>query len=327
MNLNKKIGSYLIISFLSIFLFASSNFALAYNPESVQMYNSGIDLSKNGNFKEAITMFKKATLLDASFVDAYYNLASLYEYLGNESQAILYYEAVFRKNPEDSETAYKLASLYYKKNDYNKALSYLRSIKPDNIKYQESQVLYKKIEQDIKKQTQLKLAQTAQKISVTAKPAISKNTASKSVNINKNVNKVEAISPVNETVNPSSDSINNKMVYHDFQGPTGITQDSKENLYVANYTANTIVRITPEGKRVIIAYGKPVDGPIGLAVDSADNIYVANYISGEIAKITPEGKISVILRGISKPYYLYIDKNSMLYISEQGTNTVTKVEL
>ncbi|MFH0702676.1 MAG: tetratricopeptide repeat protein [bacterium] len=268
----------IIISWTSLL-----NSVTAYDIEAVKAYNEGIDLSKKNNFQQAMFSFKKAIGLDPTLWDAYYNLGSIYEYLGDQGKALETFEELFRKNAGDGEVAYKIASIYYKKNDYGNAFNYIRQIPPDSPKYVEAGNLYKKIL--ISEQNNTKIVeQTGSKGSI-------------------------------------------KVVLTDFKGPTGIAKDSKDNLYVANFGNNSILQITPDGKRKIIVKDKPVNGPIGLAVDLFDNLYIANYLSNEVIKITPEGKITTILEKINKPYYLYIDNEGMLYVSEQGSNTVIKVKI
>ena len=46
-------------------------------------YNKGIDYYQLGQFEEAASCFKKATELDPNYIDAYYNLGSILEYLKN----------------------------------------------------------------------------------------------------------------------------------------------------------------------------------------------------------------------------------------------------
>lgn len=118
-----------------------------------------------------------------------------------------------------------------------------------------------------------------------------------------------------------------KNVYKDFKGPTGIAKDSLGNIYVANFAENSLIQINEHDQRRTILDGKPLDGPIGLVIDNLDNIYVANYFGGDVIKISPKGKITTIIKSIKKPYYLFIDDDNMLYISEQGTNTVIKLKI
>ena len=270
-----------LILILGVFLFLASNSAFAYHPEAVKMYNEGIDYSKNGLYQEAIVSFSKATAIDPSFIDAYYNLGSLYEFIKDDANAIESFQELLRNNPSDEEAAYKLGTIYFRKGSYNRAQSYANLITSNSARYTEAQVLLKKINQKI---TELNKPKT--------------------------------------TSTPPT-----KVTYKDFHGPTGIIKDSKGNLYVANFTSSSLVQISPTGTRKIIAKGKPLSGPIGLVADSADNIYVANYLANTVVKITPQGEITTVLKGVNKPYYLFLDKTGMLYVSEQGTNTVIKIKI
>ncbi|OGI20209.1 MAG: hypothetical protein A2287_03750 [Candidatus Melainabacteria bacterium RIFOXYA12_FULL_32_12] len=289
MRLAKGIKTSVLI--LSVATFLYSNTAFAYNSQAIQIYNDAIDMSKNGNFQDAIILFKKAIVIDPALIDAYYNLGSIYEYLGDESQALRYYEAMIEKNPNDAEVIYKAAQIHYKNKNFEKSLSYSGLISTNNPKYAESQELYKKATQEINK-------------------------------------KKQPVSVINtRPADLSQDQINTKIVFKDLQGPTGLAKDSYGNLYIANYSANSILKISPDGKRSVVAKGTLINGPIGLVVDPDNNIYVASYLSNQIIKITPEGESSVILKGVNKPYYLYIDKAGMLYVSEQGSNTVVRIKV
>lgn len=269
----------------SLFFFMISAIpAKAYEPEAVKNYNLGIDASKEGNFTDATTYFRRAIFIDPSFTDAYFNLGSIYEYKGDTLKAVEAYKDLLKRTPEDGEVAYKIANIYYKRHEYSKALGYIYLISSDSPKYNESQVLYKSIMKSLNTPT------------------------------------------VKPTTAPIKKSPPQRITIKGFKGPTGITKDSKNNIYIANYSSNSITKITPAGVKSILTTGKSLNGPIGLTVDKADNIYCANYVSGQVVKISPTGTVSVLAKGISKPYYLYLDKNN-LYVSEQGTNSVVIINL
>ncbi len=124
-------------------------------------------------------------------------------------------------------------------------------------------------------------------------------------------------------VNSPSKAAKTVGIYENIVSPTGITSDNSGNIYIATFTDNTILKITPDGRRLVYVKNPKISGPISLASDSVGNIYVANYNANNVLKITPEGLVSVLLEGVSKPYGLHVN-NNLLFISSQGSNAVIR---
>ncbi len=103
--------------------------------------------------------------------------------------------------------------------------------------------------------------------------------------------------------------------------PTGIATDALGNMYVASYSDNAIFKVRENNIHQLYAKSQMIDGPIGIAIDKNGNMYVANYNKNNILKIDRYGSVSVFIAYSNKPYYLFIKEN-ILYISEQGSNTV-----
>lgn len=119
----------------------------------------------------------------------------------------------------------------------------------------------------------------------------------------------------------------NKTVLIDkFVSPAGIVVDSENNMYVASYSENAIVKLGSNKQKNYFVKDYLLEGPVGLAIDKYDNIYVANYDANNILKITKGGNVSVFMDKVSQPYFLYI-KNDILYISEQGSDAVRTYNL
>ncbi|OGI00563.1 MAG: hypothetical protein A2Y25_07655 [Candidatus Melainabacteria bacterium GWF2_37_15] len=113
--------------------------------------------------------------------------------------------------------------------------------------------------------------------------------------------------------------------YSGFEGPTGIARDSKGNLYVANFSDNSIISINNTGERKVLAKDGVINGPLGLVIDKNDNIYVANYESNQIVVIPANNRTPQVLPFIvKKPYFLMLDNAGILYVTEQGTNSVSQ---
>jgi hypothetical protein len=112
-----------------------------------------------------------------------------------------------------------------------------------------------------------------------------------------------------------------------FSAPSGLAFDRNGSLYVANYMTNSIDRIGPDGTRNTFCTGVNLRGPIGLVVDDSNNLYVANYNSGTVVRVSPAGISSVIASGFKQPYYLTLDKDGNLYVSQQADNSIVRIVL
>ncbi len=112
-----------------------------------------------------------------------------------------------------------------------------------------------------------------------------------------------------------------------FSAPAGLAFDKQGNLYVANFQSNTVDRINADGSRNQFSSGANLKGPIGLVIDASNNVYVANYYSGTVARISPSGVSTIIATGFKKPYYLTLDREGSLFVSQQEDNSVVRITL
>lgn len=135
--------------------------------------------------------------------------------------------------------------------------------------------------------------------------------------------------------------------------PTGIARDSKGNLFVSEYSANYIRKITPDGTVTTFA-GTPMVhgtndgvgaearfyGPEGLAIDSADTLYVADNFNYTIRKITPDGTVTTLAGrpGVfgstdgtnsgalfGQPAALAVNADGYVFVAEWGNNLIRKI--
>lgn len=245
-------------------------------------YNQGIDFYKLGMYERAIESFRSAIRTYPDYLDAYYNLGTVLDYLKNYSEALSVFKQMYMRNPNDYEVIYKLAELSAKLEDYDSAKKYAALIPQSNEYNGQAQNLLG----DIKKQT-----------TVPDKP-----------------------------VNPPSAIAEHTGVYENVLSPTGITSDNQGNLYVATFSDNSIIKISPDNKRTIFIKSDQISGPISLTTDSTGNIYVANYNANNVLKITPQGAISVLVEKLDKPYGLHVNGN-MLFITCQGSNSVFRQKI
>ena len=245
-------------------------------------YNQGIDFYKLGMYERAIESFRSAIRTYPDYIDAYYNLATILEYLKQYAEALNIYKQVYLRNPNDYEVIYKLALMSSKIEDYTKTADYLRLIPQSSSYYARGQELAESI-----------------KISTTL-PKPQSNTPSKIAT--------------------------QSGIYENILSPTGVTTDNQDNIYVATFSDNSIIKITPDGKRQVFLKSALISGPISLASDSVGNIYVSNYNTNNVVKITPQGVASVLVSKIDKPYGLHVEGN-MLFITCQGSNSILRQKL
>lgn len=125
---------------------------------------------------------------------------------------------------------------------------------------------------------------------------------------------------------PVKKEIKQNDIFDNITSPTGVTLDSDGNIYVAQFGANSVTKITPDGKKILFIKNQKINGPIGIAFDSFGNLYIANYNDNNILKVSPGGGVSVLISNVSKPYGLTV-KDGTLYVSLQGSSSVLKYKL
>ena len=267
-----------ILSTFAISVMISSSVWAAEIPIDAKLdYNQGIDFYKLGMYERAIESFRGAIRAYPDYIDAYYNLGVVLEYLRNYSEAINVFKQIYLRNPNDYEVIYKLANLSAKQANYTAASEYISLIPQSSDYYKRAQELASTI-----------------KVSTTV-PA--------------------------QQMNSQSKVATQTGIYENVLSPTGVTTDKEGNVYVATFSDNSIIKITPDNKRIVFVKSDKIKGPISLASDELGNIYVSNYSAHNVLKITPQGSISVLVDRLNKPYGLYVDGN-MLFITCQGSNSI-----
>lgn len=274
----KKIFATTILSLA----FSASAFAVEIPMDAKLDYNQGIDFYKLGMYERAIESFRSAIRTYPDYIDAYYNLGIILEYLRNDSEAIVIFKQIYMRNPHDYEVLYKLANLSAKIEDYTKAAEYLSLIPPSSEYYKSAQELAESI-------------------------------------------KVNTVKPVQQSNTPSQIATHSG-IYENILSPTGITTDKNGNIYVATFSDNSIVKITPNNQRVVFLKSDKIKGPIALASDEVGNIYISNYSANNVLKVSPQGVCSVLVEKLDKPYGLHVDGN-MLFITCQGSNSIYRQKI
>jgi sugar lactone lactonase YvrE len=108
-----------------------------------------------------------------------------------------------------------------------------------------------------------------------------------------------------------------------FNEPGALAFDNSGNLYVANYGGDTVSKVTQGGSVSTFASG--LGNPNGLAFDSSGNLYVTCTANRVIVKITPEGSISTFATGFIGPGCLVFDTSGNLYVADQNGSCIRKV--
>lgn len=284
----KKILAALLVT-------ACTGFAVLAEPVSNQAkleYNRGYDFYKIGQYDRSMASFRRAIELDPNYIDAYFNLGSILEYLHQDDAALAVFKQIIVRKPDDYEALYKAGNLSMKLGQTDKAKSYLELIPANSSAYSKAQSLIASIPAPIVEEPE---------------PV------------------VESVQVLEEPKTASNISRTNGM-YNNIPSPTGITTDTQGNVYIASFSDNMIYKVTPDGRQMIFIKDKKIDGPIAMVSDFNGNIYVSNYNSNNVLKITSSGLISVLINNVERPYGMNIT-DGMLFVSSQGSNSVLRYKL
>ena len=228
---------------LLVLLVSISVYAADIPLDAKMDYNQGIDFYKLGMYERAIQSFRAAIKTYPDYVDAYYNMGTVLEYLKQYAEALNAYKQVYLRSPNDYEVIYKLAYISSKLEDYDKVTQYTTLIPVSSSYYKQAQELASSV---------------------------------------KTITELPQPSPINKPSKIAQYS----GVYDGIQSPTGVTSDAFGNIYIAAFSDNSIIRITPDGKRQIFVKTELIKGPISLVSDSIGNLYLSNYSSNNILKNT-----------------------------------------
>ena len=151
------------------------------------------------------------------------------------------------------------------------------------------------------------------------------------VDSNGNVYVAEPTRLLKETL--SAGSYTQTTVATGFTYLTDVTADGAGNLYVTDYSANTVYRETLAGSayaQSVVAdssAGFGLSEPFGVVVDGSGNVYLADYNNNRVVKETPGGSAyvqSVVVSGLNQPSGLALDASGALYVADTLNNRVLK---
>lgn len=277
--MKKLIVAFLLAANMGL-VFAQDDF---YEPptEAKLQYNQGVDYYKLGQYDQAMASFRQAINLDPNYIDAYYNLGSILEYLRQDEAALAIFKQIIVRKPEDYESVYKAANLSYKLGFTDKAKTYLSLIPPDSSAYAMAQALASNLNTDM----QTIKAQQATNSNV---PQIEQT--------NGMYNDIP--SPTGITTDSSGNvfvaCFSDNMIYKispdgkkvifiktpKLNGPIAMVSDKSGNIYVSNYNANNVLKISPAGE--ITTLISNVQKPYGL------------HVVGSLLFVSSQGSNSVL---------------------------------
>ncbi|KYO01189.1 tetratricopeptide repeat protein, putative [Plasmodium reichenowi] len=112
--------------------------ACSYNPSKIEyIYKKGVLYQQMNNTEKAIKTFKLILSNDENHIPTLFSLGNLYRYIDNNI-ALSYFEAILKKEPDNTEVLSLIASCYDNLGKINEAISYQNKavhIDPDNFNH------------------------------------------------------------------------------------------------------------------------------------------------------------------------------------------------
>ncbi len=127
-------------------------------------------------------------------------------------------------------------------------------------------------------------------------------------------------------------------------GPHGIAIDSSRNVWVTNYSSNTVSMLIPNytfcqssaqhpatvtiPQANIVSYTVG-NNPYGIAIDSSGNVWVTNYTDGTVSEISTScsssGNVCPPLKVGANPQGIAIDPLGNVWVVNSGDNTISEI--
>ena len=108
--------------------------------------------------------------------------------------------------------------------------------------------------------------------------------------------------------------------------PTGIAVDAAGSAYIADATANRLVKITANNAALTTLIASGLSKAAQVAVDGAGNVYVADSGNNRIAKTTSTGAaVTTVGTGLSAPQGVAVDNQGDVFIADTGNNRVVEL--
>ena len=104
----------------------------------------------------------------------------------------------------------------------------------------------------------------------------------------------------------------------------GLALDGAGDLFIADYTAGKVVKVTPGGVQTTV----PATGliaPVGVAVDGAGDVFIVDLSLPYAVEVTPSGVQTTVGSGLDYPIGIALDGVGDVFIGDQNNNRVVKV--
>ena len=113
--------------------------------------------------------------------------------------------------------------------------------------------------------------------------------------------------------------------------PSGMTIDEDNNLYISNFAAPTVHKVTQEGEVTLIANDPRLAGGVGIDFDDSGNLLVGNYLNGNILLVSLDGEVEqiatipTIVENFVVGYITF--HQGFIYATAIGENLIYKISL
>ncbi|MDH4378750.1 MAG: tetratricopeptide repeat protein [Vampirovibrionales bacterium] len=279
------------------------------NSKALVLYQQAIEANAQGRSEAALQLFEQAAVAEPTYANTFFNMGLLQYRKQNYQKAQQAFVRSAELSPTDGESWYNLGLAYEKLNNTQQALASWQRIPPGNARYANAQ----------DKLAELQRA----KPTVASTPATTKPATTTTI-----VKPTTTPTTPKPMVTTAFKAGTVELVAKDFAGPTGIAITNDGTLLVANYSKNLIERVSGTGQKTVWVKDGGLNGPVGMAYDSRTQmLYVANYLGNSITRVDAAGKTSALVSNLKKPYFLKLDNNNTLYVTEQETNSMSRIKL
>ncbi len=272
----------LIVAIFLLFIAGSFSCVRAeISTEAKFYYNQGVDYYKNGAYDKSMESFRQAINLDPNYIDAYYNLGSLLEYLKQDEEALSIFKKIIVRNPSDYDSVYKAAEISNRLGYTKEAKTYLSIIPPESLVYPKASALAYSIGADMLTIKEEKKTETLKDSTPQTNGIYTKIESPTGITHDNEGNLYVASFSENVIYRITSDGkriINVKDAR--ISGPIGIAVDDNNNLYIANYNKDNVLKVSNSGQ-------------VSVVLGNVSKPYII-YIKGNMLYVSSQGSNSVI---------------------------------